>query len=293
MAEPDIAKIKRNIGRMIDLGAPEVDIDAYVAGEGVTVEQLRMPAAAPVVPAPAAPPLSGEGITDYLPRAITDIPSDIYDAGKAALGKINDNLNPFSDARRASIERQGKMGLGEGLVEGLKQTAGVGAGLAAIPELVASPMTGAARSLIGNPMATVERTIGEAINSEAAKTRTDEAATADWKQSADIAMMGMAPRSVSPIGVRTAPTKAPTGAELKAAGSQGYDAARGMGLEIKPQAAQGLGTTIKADLTAAGIDENLAPKTFGIVSKLDNMDPASVVTVSNLESPRQRGGQHR
>lgn len=41
MAEPDIARIKRNIGKMIDAGAPESDIDAYVAGEGTTPEQLR------------------------------------------------------------------------------------------------------------------------------------------------------------------------------------------------------------------------------------------------------------
>lgn len=36
----DIAKVKRNIQRMIDMGAPEHDIDAYVASEGVTLEQL-------------------------------------------------------------------------------------------------------------------------------------------------------------------------------------------------------------------------------------------------------------
>lgn len=37
----DIAKIKRNIQRMIDQDAPESDIDAYVASEGVTLEELR------------------------------------------------------------------------------------------------------------------------------------------------------------------------------------------------------------------------------------------------------------
>lgn len=37
----DIATIKSNIARMIDQGAPEEDIDAYVASEGVTPEQLR------------------------------------------------------------------------------------------------------------------------------------------------------------------------------------------------------------------------------------------------------------
>jgi hypothetical protein len=48
----DIARVKRNIQKMIDQGAPESDIDAYVAEEGLTPEALR---AAPVA-APAAPP---------------------------------------------------------------------------------------------------------------------------------------------------------------------------------------------------------------------------------------------
>lgn len=37
----DYAKVKRNIKRMVDAGAPEADIDAYLSGEGVTPEQLR------------------------------------------------------------------------------------------------------------------------------------------------------------------------------------------------------------------------------------------------------------
>lgn len=37
----DIEKVKRNIQRMIDQNAPESDIDAYVASEGTTPEQLR------------------------------------------------------------------------------------------------------------------------------------------------------------------------------------------------------------------------------------------------------------
>lgn len=37
----DIDRIRRNLGRMIDQGAPEADIDAYVASEGVTIDQVR------------------------------------------------------------------------------------------------------------------------------------------------------------------------------------------------------------------------------------------------------------
>jgi hypothetical protein len=37
----DIAKVKRNIQKMIDQGAPETDIDAYVASEGTSPEELQ------------------------------------------------------------------------------------------------------------------------------------------------------------------------------------------------------------------------------------------------------------
>lgn len=41
MAQPDFARIKSNVAKMIDQGAPESDIDAYVAAEGTTPEALR------------------------------------------------------------------------------------------------------------------------------------------------------------------------------------------------------------------------------------------------------------
>lgn len=37
----DVAKIKRNIGRMIDQGAPESDINSYIASEGATLDDLH------------------------------------------------------------------------------------------------------------------------------------------------------------------------------------------------------------------------------------------------------------
>lgn len=42
----DIEKVKRNIGRMIDAGAPEADIDAYLSSEGVSAAELKAPRAA-------------------------------------------------------------------------------------------------------------------------------------------------------------------------------------------------------------------------------------------------------
>ncbi len=47
----DLAKVKRNVAKMVDMGAPETDIDSYIASEGVTLDAVR--AAAPKVSAPA------------------------------------------------------------------------------------------------------------------------------------------------------------------------------------------------------------------------------------------------
>lgn len=37
----DLARIKRNVAKMVSMGAPESDIDGYIASEGVTIEDVR------------------------------------------------------------------------------------------------------------------------------------------------------------------------------------------------------------------------------------------------------------
>lgn len=37
----DLARIKRNVAKMVSMNAPESDIDAYIAQEGVTIDQIR------------------------------------------------------------------------------------------------------------------------------------------------------------------------------------------------------------------------------------------------------------
>lgn len=37
----DLAKVKRNVAKMVGLGAPEADIDSYIASEGTSVDEVR------------------------------------------------------------------------------------------------------------------------------------------------------------------------------------------------------------------------------------------------------------
>ena len=81
--------------------------------------------------------------------AITEIPKEIYRAGADAVGHI------------ADLGKRGE----QGPIEGLMTT---GRAALAVPELLLSPLTGTARSLIGHPMAQLEHAAGTVIAPEIA-----------------------------------------------------------------------------------------------------------------------------
>jgi hypothetical protein len=66
--QPDIPKVKRNIKRMLDQGAPEADIDAYLGTEGVTLEQLGGRDIPKGKPAPGSPESFNPERTDWTPE---------------------------------------------------------------------------------------------------------------------------------------------------------------------------------------------------------------------------------
>lgn len=77
----DIDRIKRNIGRMINQNAPEADIDAYIASEGISLDQLRggAPVNAPAQPK-AMPEAGVSGSMDGM------LPPDTQGAAPAPQG---------------------------------------------------------------------------------------------------------------------------------------------------------------------------------------------------------------
>ncbi len=80
---------------------------------------------------------------------------------------------------------------------------------------------------------------------------------------------------------------APSTAELKAAARAGFESPAVKDLEIAPRAINEFGQGIRSKLNEAGIDENLAPKTFGVLSKLENVPEDAFVTGQNLQSMRR------
>jgi hypothetical protein len=116
-----------------------------------------------------------------LSDAVTDIPSEV---GKAASENI--------DTIKKGITDRGT----KGPIEGLMDT---GKAVLAIPGLLASPLTGAARSLIGHPMAQAEHAVGTLINPDVAAKDDPQKMYAAAKGDVDTAMSALASRGVPAI----------------------------------------------------------------------------------------------
>lgn len=96
----------------------------------------------------------------------------------------------------------------------------------------------------------------------------------------------MVPKVVASLG-RSA---LPTSQELKSAAGSGYDAARNLTLDIKPASVTNSMGVLRANLEKDGINAELAPKTFSILSKAGEAPADSVVTVGNLDTLRRSLG---
>lgn len=82
----------------------------------------------------------------------------------------------------------------------------------------------------------------------------------------------------------------PTSEALRGAADAGYKAAGEMGVDIAAKPVQSLGHTIQAGLEKDGVFAELAPKTFSILSKLQNAPDGAIVTVANLDTARKALG---
>lgn len=69
----DLDRVKRNVARMVSLNAPEADIDAYIASEGTSIDEIRSYKVAGVVKASADPSRTMPATADPGPDALPDM----------------------------------------------------------------------------------------------------------------------------------------------------------------------------------------------------------------------------
>lgn len=226
---------------------------------------------APPQEAPAAPPLQEPEAADHglserenlspLQKAISPITS--YPA-------TYDRMN--KDARAQVSRGIDQLSHPDGAGDVAKGAANTALGAAAY---VASPISAAYRSIIGQPVEDVTG-IPREQTEFAAQLLTPG--------------IGLTGAAKAPV-VTAAPKVAPSIAELKTAASAGFDSPEVAAVTLKPTAISKYSEQAQTALNNEGFDENLAPKTFGILGKLQTVPDGSVVTGQNIQSLRRMLGK--
>lgn len=105
------------------------------------------------------------------------------------------------------------------------------------------------------------------------------------------AMTGLA-ASFTPLSAGGAAFKlgAPTGPQLKAAATQGYNQALKVPIELKPEAMDSFGRNLESVLYNDGITPDVAPKSFAILGKMSGGPNGATVTPQNLRSIQKSFG---
>jgi hypothetical protein len=143
---------------------------------------------------------------------ITDVPREAYLATADAAAGVKENLNPLAP-QHAVQPWDPNRGIGENLTEQAgrqwERVKSAGAGLASAASAPFAPMVGAARSIVGHPLAEAvsasRRVLGE-------PDKGPEATYEEAKQGVDTAMMAMGPRARAPVTpVPVPPRPAPSG----------------------------------------------------------------------------------
>lgn len=209
--------------------------------------------------------------------AVTDIPAEIGRTANANLTAAQDIVaNRGTNTSPLAFLDTGKAAL---------------AGLS----VLAAPVTGAARSLIGHPMAQLEHLAGTYINPEAAAKDDPQQMYANAAGDVETALSAGRPAGVGPLGAvapRAIKVAPPTSADLKAAATAVYESPAIKSLNISPQDVSLLSTKIQSDLAKQGFRPSTgnAPSTFSELGRLDPGAGVASVSVDDLRSARRALG---
>jgi hypothetical protein len=201
---------------------------------------------------------------------------------KAGIGGVGSEISRAANENLDAIKSAGPSA-------GLQRKAGIGglldtgSALAAIPGLLASPITGAARSLIGRGYEAATNAIAPLSDEQR-----NQYGLASGRDVADKAIMGIAPRGYSPIGPRLAPPATPSAIDLKAAAKSVYNDPLIKSISIQPSDVARLAQDTSQYLTAQGFRRSPgnAP---GTLSELDRLSPTSgaPLSVDDLRASRR------
>lgn len=273
----DIARIKSDIGKMIDQGAPEEDIDTYLQMEGVTIEDLH---AQPQEQPQAAPePQDERPWYEKAGEAVGDTVRLMADAGSFGMA---DRLAGYMsgegvEAERAKTEEARKRAGWAGTAAEMVGGGGAALGLAKKGLTAARLVPGSATGLGGAIGRTAAMAADGAAMGAASAAGHDEdvgtgailgaGAGAAGKVIGD-AVTGTVKGAASVFNRKPV---VPSVDELRSAKDAAYRLSEQAGVVIKPQALQRLRGDIVQKLTDFGYHPKMQPKIAAAVEEMDRI----------------------
>ena len=229
-------------------------------------DQPQWPGQKAATPAPSvtikeAPP----GALAQAVAPVLDVPREYSKEVHAAVNSMRHGYNRLTGKDESLGERAA--GAGEAALGGMNY--------------VSAPITAPVHSLVGKPTANV---VGAATGSERAGRFAGD--TADLATELFIPI----PKGLTPARATEA-AALPSIEELKSAAKAGFESPEIKDLTFRPEAMKQGGELIQLKLTEQGIPEELAPKTWAILKKLDNPPSGSTMTGQGLQTLRRTLGK--
>lgn len=233
------------VQRMADGGAPNpfdaVDPPQAVANPFDEIDPPKR------TDAPA--PESG-GLSSYIPKAISDIPHEAYEATAKQISNIGDAWSSIRARHAAQAEKDagpnGSFFDPSAALGSLKDVADTGKAVVSAASVPVAPIQGATESLLGHPMAQAEHIVGSIINPKVAAQDNPDTMYQNAKGDVDLALSAARPKGFTPRGAPTIPPVAPEAAANAATADEfGIKLSRG-------QATGDLDTIRYEDMAARG-----------------------------------------
>lgn len=312
----DLARIKRNVAKMAGMNAPEADIDAYIASEGVTVDDVRafQPPAADAkkamyerfekVAAPLSPhnqPSLGDTLGAFQTGAHQGMTLGFGDEINAGLGAVPLALVDALTGKDFDVGRAYGEGLNttKGYIDERTSKAPTAALLG---ELTGGVATGGALAKGGLTLMKPGMSVPGAVVRGGAEGAAYGGVSGFGNSDADNLMerggdalegayMGAGTGGVlSGVGSRLsgAGTRAPvpTVDDLKASAGALYDKAEASGVTFSRPEVKTIADDITADVIAAGIDPTLHPRATAALKRLSDAG-ATGMTVKDAQTMRR------
>lgn len=294
--QPDIAKIKRNIQRMIDAGAPEADIDQYVSGEGVSLEQLQ--AKTPPVAAQPNPDTSyidqltrQIGLTGrYAVEGITGLPAMLGDAANSTINLGIRGVNDVAGTEIPYLQKPTQM-----VQQGL-EAVGAPKPESMTERIISYPSRALASIVPTGMLGNVAKTGPEAVQGlgqladgmipQAAGAVTGGVAQGATAEVTDnpilqfLAALGGGAIGGAVAGRMTAPAAEPipsTG-EVKASAKQAFKAAEDAQAILKPDPLVRLQQQVTQDAADFGYHPALQPRIGAVLQELERVSKDNITT---------------